>query len=68
MQNLHSAILAMSQLPISARRAKIDINISMHVKNAYQWRHNEKVRHDKQVYSKMLKVYYGNFSLIVHDQ
>jgi hypothetical protein len=36
MHVLHSVIFAMSQLPISARRAKMNIYISMRAKNAYQ--------------------------------
>jgi hypothetical protein len=47
-------------------------NISTRAKNAYQWRHNEKVRHDKQICFQILKnfifIYYGNFSLIVYDK
>jgi hypothetical protein len=62
MQNLHSIILMTSQLPISAR----------HAKNAYQWCHNEKVHHNKQIYSQILQkfvfLYYGDFSLIAYDR
>jgi hypothetical protein len=36
MQNLHGLILVTSQLPISARRAKMHINISTRAKNANQ--------------------------------
>jgi hypothetical protein len=63
MQKLHGMILATSQLPISARRVKMHINISTRAQNAYQWRHNEKVRHDKHIYSQILQnfvfIYYG---------
>jgi hypothetical protein len=47
--------LATSQLPISARGEKMHINISTRAKNAYQWRHNEKVRRHKQIYSQILQ-------------
>jgi hypothetical protein len=68
MQILLGVILTTSQLPLSERRVVkkkcISTSCNTRAENTYQWRHNEKVRHDiSQIH--FVFIYYGNFSLIV---
>jgi hypothetical protein len=73
MQNLRGMIWVTSQSLISARSAKNAYQYQHVCRNAYQYRrHNDKVSHQKQVYSQILQYFvlilHGYFSLTMYDK